>query len=171
MLLRVRAALHHLIISLRLPFCNCFSNNGQAVGSLVFIKWHHYVWCHFFFMLREFRDKSHLLCQLPRSGWSVGRAALGANSDLRCLSRTWEKLGRRPWPFYIWTICLVKPMDKTMPFVNSIYPYMSVCRLDHRCGKRKKTKSYGLEGLNALIRQGSSLRSQPCPTNEPTATR
>jgi len=24
------------------------------------------------------RDKSHSLCQLPRSGWSVGRAALGA---------------------------------------------------------------------------------------------
>jgi len=29
-------------------------------------------------MLREFRDKSLLLCQLPRSGWSVGRAVLGA---------------------------------------------------------------------------------------------
>ena len=24
------------------------------------------------------RDKSNSLCQLPRSGWSVGRAALGA---------------------------------------------------------------------------------------------
>ena len=33
-------------------------------------------------------------------------------SDLPCLIRTWEKLGRRPWSFYIWTICLVKPMDK-----------------------------------------------------------
>ena len=32
--------------------------------------------------------------------------------DLPCLIRTWEKLGRRPWSFYIWTICLVKPMDK-----------------------------------------------------------
>ncbi|EEX52881.1 hypothetical protein HMPREF6745_1614 [Prevotella sp. oral taxon 472 str. F0295] len=62
-------------------------------------------------------------------------------------------------------------MDKTMPFVNSIYPYISVYRLDHRCGKRKKTKTYGLEGLNTPLRQGSSLRSQPCPTNGPTATR
>ena len=58
-----------------------------------------------------------------------------------------------------------------MPFVNSIYPYISVYRLDHRCGKRKKTKTYGLEGLNAPLRQGSSLRQQPCPTNGPTATR
>ena len=99
------------------------------------------------------------------------QGCVGSNSDLRCLSRMWEKLGRRPWSFYIWTICLVKPMDKTMPFVNSIYPYMSVCRLDHRCGKRKKTKTYGLEGLNAPLRQGSLLHSQPCPTNGPTATR
>ena len=99
------------------------------------------------------------------------QGSVGSNSDLRCLSRTWEKLGRRPWSFYIWTICLVKPVDKTMPFVNSIYPYISVYRLEHRCGKRKKTKTYGLEGLNAPLRQGSSLRSQPCPTNGPTATR
>ena len=35
---------------------------------------------------------------------------------------------------------------------------------------RKKTKTYGLEGLYAPLRQGSSLRSQPCPTNRPTAT-
>jgi len=57
-----------------------------------------------------------------------------------------------------------------MSFVNNICPHI---RLSTRqqMGKCKKTKTYGLEGLYAPLRQGSSLRSQPCPTNRPTATR
>ena len=44
------------------------------------------------------------------------QGSVGSNSDLRCLIRMWEKLGRRPWSFYIWTICLVKPIDKNKVF-------------------------------------------------------
>ncbi|EEX53092.1 hypothetical protein HMPREF6745_1423 [Prevotella sp. oral taxon 472 str. F0295] len=38
-------------------------------------------------------------------------------------------------------------------------------------GKCKKTKTYGLEGLYAPLRQSSPLRSQPCLTKRPTAMR
>jgi len=57
-----------------------------------------------------------------------------------------------------------------MSFVNSICSHI---RLSTRqqMGKCKKTKTYGLEGLYAPLRQGSSLRSQPCPINRSTATR
>ena len=41
----------------------------------------------------------------------------------------------------------------------------------NRWFKRKKTKTYGLEGLDAPLRQGRSFYSQPCPTKRPTATR
>jgi len=57
-----------------------------------------------------------------------------------------------------------------MSFVNSICSHIRLLtRL--QMGKCKKNKTYGLEGLYAPLRQGSSLRSQPCPINRSTATR
>ena len=92
-------------------------------------------------------------------------------SELPCLANGITKLGRRSWSFYIYHICC--PVDRRvfgqMLLMNDVvfghwFP-------KNRSFKRKKTKTYGLEGLYAPLRQGRSFHSQPCPTKRPTATR
>ena len=70
--------------------------------------------------------------------------------------------------FYIWTLCLVKPMDKTMPSINSLYLHISVNRVDNRCGTCKKTKTYGLVLLlHPLGRVAHFVRNPALPTDQP----
>ena len=51
------------------------------------------------------------------------------------------------------------------------FAFISVYRLDDRCGKRKKTKAFGLALLMYNLGRVGRRCSQPCPTNRPTATR
>ena len=55
--------------------------------------------------------------------------------------------------------------------ISIYYSFRLTYQAKDKRNKRKKTKTYGLGGLYASLRQGRSLLSQPCPTNGPTATR
>ena len=69
---------------------------------------------------------------------------------------------------YIWTIWLAKPMDKTMPFINSLYLHIFVNRVDNRCGTCKKTKAFGLALLFHLQdRVAHFVRNPALPKDQP----
>ena len=50
-----------------------------------------------------------------------------------------------------------------MKILREIFTYKRI--------KRKKTKTYGLVSLHHSLGRVGHFRSQPCPTNRPTATR
>ena len=52
--------------------------------------------------------------------------------------------GRRSWSFYVWTICFGETNGQKQCDSSIAFARISVYRLDNRCGKFKKTKTYGL---------------------------
>ena len=52
--------------------------------------------------------------------------------------------GRRSWSFYVWTICFWETNGQKQRHSSIAFARISVYRLDNRCGKCKKAKTYGL---------------------------
>ena len=117
----------------------------------------------------QIKTNDYLINYRVAVGLLVGQGC--DRSELPCLADGITKQGRRSWSFYIYRSCC--PVNRRicgqMLLTNDIvfgrwFP-------QNRQLERKKTKTYGLEGLYAPLRQGRSFHSQPCPTNRPTATR
>jgi len=117
-----------------------------------------------------------LLRQLPRSSWSVGRAGLGSESDLPCLGYAERKQGRRSWSVSVQHSFKVKNGRKFLFVVLLSYLFIDAISSSNRSDythkqptspckltNGRKTKTYGLVGLNAPLRQGRSLSLPTLP--------